>query len=216
MRALPWVELLAGEQGRTWRTVPSSRTVLAIVHNVTAATRLLDILPLWGGDPRLQTVFTCVGSSAFTTGTREFLTSRSISPIPWDDAVRTRFDLAVSASYGGPLHEITAPLVVVPHGMGYNKFLGIPNPESRIPNPESRIPNPESRIPNPESRIGESGVRPVGFVAAARRCGRPVDARPLPPRAAGPPPAALPRSGRRGAGRGRSLLRPDARLPAAA
>ncbi|GAA3359996.1 hypothetical protein [Saccharopolyspora gregorii] len=134
MGVLRWSELLAGSAGRSWRTVRVERSVLAIVHNVTAATRLLDILPFWAADHRIQTAFTCIGSSAFTTGTAEFLAAHDIIPLPWAEAMSQEFDLAVSASYGGPLHEVTAPLLVVPHGMGYNKTLAKPgNPESRKP-----------------------------------------------------------------------------------
>ncbi|RZQ64352.1 hypothetical protein [Amycolatopsis suaedae] len=106
-----------------WRTVPVERLVLAVVHNVTAATRLLDVLPLWTDDTRVQTVFTCVGSSAFTSGTVEWLTGQGMTVLDWADAVGAEFDLAIAASHGGPLHELRAPLIVLPHGMGYNKLL---------------------------------------------------------------------------------------------
>ncbi|WP_328605551.1 hypothetical protein OG943_36980 [Amycolatopsis sp. NBC_00345] len=110
-----------------WRTVSTERTLLAVVHNVTAATRLLDVLSLFAGDPRIQTVFTCPGSSAFTRGTEEFLSARGIPLLPWPEAIRTEFDWALAASYGGDLHELRAPLTVVPHGMGYNKYLAAEN-----------------------------------------------------------------------------------------
>ncbi|GHF58262.1 hypothetical protein FHX82_000285 [Amycolatopsis bartoniae] len=108
----------------SWSTVRPERTVLAVVHNTTAATRLFDILPLFAEDPRVETVFTCPGSSAFTAGTDEFLARAGITRLlPWRQALRHRPDFAIAASYGGDLHEISAPLMVVPHGMGYNKYL---------------------------------------------------------------------------------------------
>jgi hypothetical protein len=128
-----WVRLLVGNGVLRWRTVEAHRTVLVVVHNVTAATRLLDVLPLWCTDIRIQTVFTCIGSSAFTTGTTEFLAKYGATPVPWEEAVRVEFDLVISASYGGPLHEVHAPLIVVPHGMGYNKYL----PETGNRKPET-------------------------------------------------------------------------------
>lgn len=106
-----------------WRTTATSRIVLAVVHNVTAATRLLDVLPLVASDPRVQVVFTCTGSSAFTVGTVEYLAQRGVQVVPWAEAVGGEFHLAIAASYGGDLHNIKAPLIVVPHGMGYNKYL---------------------------------------------------------------------------------------------
>jgi hypothetical protein len=103
--------------------VPTERNVLVVVHNVTAATRLFDVLPLIATDPRVRIVFTCPESSAFTAGTSEFLAARGVAVLPWRDAIRRRFDAAISASYGGALHKLRAPLIAIPHGMGYNKYL---------------------------------------------------------------------------------------------
>ena len=133
-----------------WRTVATERTVLAVVHNVTAATRLFDVLELFAGDPRVQIVFTCPGSSAFTDGTAEHLAARGVTTLPWDRAIRTRFDSAISASYGGDLHEIEAPLIVIPHGMGYNKFLETGN---RKPETGNRKPETGNRKPETGNRF---------------------------------------------------------------
>ncbi|UWP81378.1 hypothetical protein [Dactylosporangium fulvum] len=40
--------------------------------------------------------------------------------LPWEQATRHRFDLAVAAAYGG-LHELHAPIVVMAHGAGRGK-----------------------------------------------------------------------------------------------
>ncbi|AIJ20160.1 hypothetical protein [Amycolatopsis methanolica] len=93
-----------------WSTVRTERTVLAIVHNTTAATRLFDILPLFATDPRVQTIFTCPGSTAFTNGTHEYLARAGIDVLPWAEALDRPADLAIAASYGGDLHEVKAPL----------------------------------------------------------------------------------------------------------
>jgi hypothetical protein len=102
--------------------------VLAVVHNVTAATRLLDVIDLMARDLRIQTTFTVPPYSAFVAGTERFLAERGIRPLPWDDAVTTRFDLAIAASHGGDLGGLRGPLAIIPHGMGYNKYL---TPKSR-------------------------------------------------------------------------------------
>jgi hypothetical protein len=102
------------------------------VHNVTAATRLFDVLPILADDPRVQVHFSCPDSSPFRGQIAEYFTERAITPISWKTALETRFDLAISASHGGPLHEIKAPLIVLPHGMGYNKYL-VPKTENRKP-----------------------------------------------------------------------------------
>jgi hypothetical protein len=54
-----------------------------VVHNVTAATRLFDVLPLVAADQRIQVIFSVIGSSTFTTGTENFLLDRGAAPIPW-------------------------------------------------------------------------------------------------------------------------------------
>jgi hypothetical protein len=41
--------------------------------------------------------------------------------VPWEQAIRLEFDLAVAAAYGS-VHELHAPLIVLPHGAGYNKL----------------------------------------------------------------------------------------------
>ncbi len=113
----------AGAVESRWRTVSHTRTVLAVAHNLTAATRLFDALDLFAGDTRIQIVFTCPGSSVFRLGLGPFLAERGALEIPWAEAVRRRFDLAIAASCGGDLHLLDAPLVIIPHGMGYNKRL---------------------------------------------------------------------------------------------
>ncbi|MGW0391203.1 hypothetical protein ACWDYJ_09925 [Streptomyces sp. NPDC003042] len=134
-----------GLLARRWLTVPAERTVLGVIHNVTSATRLLDVLTVFEGDPRVRVVFTCTGSSAFEDGIAEFIAARELFFIPWEEALARSFDLAVSTSRGGNMEDISAPLIGTPHGAGYNKKL-------------SR--NPESGIRNPESGAGAFGLSP--------------------------------------------------------
>ncbi|WP_280236642.1 hypothetical protein [Nocardia cyriacigeorgica] len=136
--------------------------MLAIVHNVTAATRLFDTLPLLAPDPRIRILFTRTGSSAFDNGTEEYLATRGVRSLSWRQALRLEYDLAISASYGGELHKINAPLMVMPHGMGYNKYL-----------------NKEQRTKNKEH-----GIRFIAGMAATQGCGRTIHHRPLAQRAA--------------------------------
>ncbi|RKN24863.1 hypothetical protein D7318_10460 [Streptomyces radicis] len=132
--------------------------MLLVVHNVTAATRLLDILPLFRDDLRIQLLVTCTGSSPFQAGVPELFARLGLPVLPWEQAVRTPVDLAISASYGGQLHEIQGTLVVLSHGAGYNKTLATPNAERRTPNAERRTPNAERRTPNAERRTPNAGA----------------------------------------------------------
>ncbi|MDH6137912.1 hypothetical protein P3T37_007350, partial [Kitasatospora sp. MAA4] len=142
-----------GEKNHPWLTVPFERIVLGVIHNVTAATRLLELLTVFEGDPRVHVVFTCTGSSVLDAGTREFITARGMNFIPWEQAKSTRFDAAISASRGGDLHNLLSPLIGSPHGAGYNKQL------SREPGAGSREPGAGSREPGAGSREPGAGSR---------------------------------------------------------
>ncbi|MGW6776150.1 hypothetical protein ACWGBX_37820, partial [Streptomyces sp. NPDC055037] len=113
---------IAADGGR-WMSVAAERTVLGVVHNITSATRLLDLLAVFEGDRRVQTVFTCTESSALDEGTFEFFTSRGMLHIPWEEATAQKFDMAIATSRGGNLHNLRTPLIGAPHGAGYNKNL---------------------------------------------------------------------------------------------
>ncbi|MVO86350.1 hypothetical protein GPA10_16685 [Streptomyces sp. p1417] len=104
-----------------WATRPVRRRVLAVVHTVTSGQRLLDVVRLLEGDWRVQVFFTSA-PDVFSGGVADFLEGLGALVLPWGQAVQTVFDLAVAAGYGG-LHELHAPVVVLPHGAGHNKFV---------------------------------------------------------------------------------------------
>ncbi|WP_329321024.1 hypothetical protein [Streptomyces sp. NBC_01262] len=116
-----------------WATRGQCRKVLLVVHNVTSATRLLDVLPLFRDDLRVQLLATCTGSSPFQAGVSELLTRVGVPVLPWDQALNTPVDLAVAASLGGDIQDIQGELVILSHGVGYNKTLAIPDTGYRIP-----------------------------------------------------------------------------------
>ncbi|MER8009228.1 hypothetical protein [Streptomyces sp. NPDC094149] len=107
-----------------WATFRIRRRVLAVVHTVTSAQRLLEAVRLLEGDPRIQTVFT-MANDVFNDGVERFLENIRALVVPWSQAVHTRFDLALAASHGG-LHELSVPVVVLPHGASYNKRISAP------------------------------------------------------------------------------------------
>ncbi|MEU5084897.1 MULTISPECIES: hypothetical protein [Streptomyces] len=123
MRETGRLPLPLRKDGPRWSTVVAERSVLGVVHNITSATRLLDLLAVFEGDERVQVFFTRTGSSELDGGTEEFLTSRGMARISWQEALSQPFDLAVATSRGGELHRIPFPLVGAPHGAGYNKVL---------------------------------------------------------------------------------------------
>ncbi|ANS66704.1 hypothetical protein SLINC_4480 [Streptomyces lincolnensis] len=108
------------EQGH-WLTVRDCKRVLVVVHTVTFAQRLRDVFELLETDLRIQLVFT-VAPHAFGNGTTEFLRSLGIATVPWEDALRTEFDLALAAGSRG-VHELRTPVLRISHGAGHIKLL---------------------------------------------------------------------------------------------
>jgi hypothetical protein len=92
-----------------------------VVHSVTTGQRLAKILPLFETDQRVQVVFTA-GPTAFGNGVAGLLHQLDGVVIPWEQATTTHFDLALAAGYPS-VHELRAPLIVVPHGAAYNKLV---------------------------------------------------------------------------------------------
>ncbi|MCQ4041511.1 hypothetical protein ACFOSC_12705 [Streptantibioticus rubrisoli] len=142
-----WIRVPVGPDSARWATRGRCHKVLLVIHNVTSATRLLDVLPLFRDDLRVQLLATCTGSSPFQAGVAELLSTLGIPVLPWEQALATPVDLAVSASFGGELRSLQGKLAVLSHGVGYNKKLATPNAERRTPNAERRTPNAELPAP---------------------------------------------------------------------
>ncbi|MFE5502339.1 hypothetical protein ACFQ73_07250 [Amycolatopsis japonica] len=113
-----------------WLTIKFERKVLVIVRTVTSLTRLLDVLTLLESDYRIQTVFTFNANhpAIFSAGVAELLSKLKVTVIPWEQAKLAQFDLAIAASENDRLHEINAPILLIPHGIGYQKYY----PRSRV------------------------------------------------------------------------------------
>ncbi|WP_409493132.1 glycosyltransferase [Amycolatopsis sp. cmx-11-12] len=107
-------------QAPHWITVEPERLVLVVAHHVTSLLRLLDVITVFDSDPRVQVVFSWNGSDPFQHDVHRLLEHLGTVVIPWHQAIDTEFDLVIAANHGG-LTEMTAPLVVLPHGAGYGK-----------------------------------------------------------------------------------------------
>ncbi|QFG26504.1 hypothetical protein [Actinomadura sp. WMMB 499] len=121
MSGSEWRRVPIGLGAGRWATRGACRTVLLIVHTITSGQRLLEAARLLEGDLRVQVVFT-QGPDTFGAGVREFLSRLGATTVSWAQATQTRFDLAIAASHGG-VHEVHAPLIVMPHGVGFNKLV---------------------------------------------------------------------------------------------
>jgi hypothetical protein len=116
-----WAHGPFGLDSQRGQTMQYERTVLIIVHTVTAGIRLGDIVPTLEADKRVQVVFTYAPSALISAGVQEFLARLNGVVVPWEVAKQTRFDLALAAS-DGLLEWVHAPVVTMLHGVGYNKY----------------------------------------------------------------------------------------------
>ncbi|WP_329314655.1 hypothetical protein [Streptomyces sp. NBC_01262] len=106
---------------REWLTLVERKKVLAVVHTVTYAKRLLDILSLLEADFRLQVLFTAP-PHVFGDEVPLFLRQLGSPLLPWKEATRMTFDLALAAGPRG-VEKLRAPLITLPHGANYLKRL---------------------------------------------------------------------------------------------
>ncbi|MFJ4918873.1 hypothetical protein [Streptomyces sp. NPDC088725] len=61
--------------------------------------------------------------SAFSAGLDEYLSSCGITVLSWQEATERSFDLAVACSVHPTMRRLDAPLMVLPHGAGYNRLV---------------------------------------------------------------------------------------------
>ncbi|MFF6909105.1 hypothetical protein ACFY9Q_24605, partial [Streptomyces sp. NPDC012389] len=151
------IRVPVGEGSERWASRSSHRKVLLVVHNVTSAGRLLDVLPLFHDDFRVQLLVTSTGSSPFQGGVRELFADTGLPVVPWEQALSTPVDLAISASFGGQIDLLQGKLSVLSHGVGYTKKMAEPGAGSREPGAGSREPGAGSREPGAGSREPGAG-----------------------------------------------------------
>jgi hypothetical protein len=115
-----WRRVPVGLDAERWITRTGCKTVLVVVHTVTTGQRLADVVRLVESDLRIQVVFTAA-PDVFSNGVTDLLRDLGGVVVSWEQATRITFDLALAAAYGS-VHELHAPLIVLPHGAGYNKL----------------------------------------------------------------------------------------------
>ncbi len=120
MTGMDWRQVPVGLDAERWITRTGCKTVLVVVHTVTTGQRLIDVVRLLESDLRIQVVFTAA-PDVFSNGVSDLLRDFGGVVISWDQATQLTFDLALAAAYGS-VHELHAPLIILPHGAGYNKL----------------------------------------------------------------------------------------------
>ncbi|MGW9327186.1 hypothetical protein [Streptomyces koyangensis] len=107
----------------TWE--PPRAHVLCVARTLTSATRLLDVLPLLRREDGIETYYTVNPGSAFAEGLHTYFASLGVGDrlLSWEEATRRPFDLAVACTVNNSMRQLDAPLVVLPHGAGYNRLV---------------------------------------------------------------------------------------------
>ncbi|MEV3858992.1 hypothetical protein AB0J38_32340 [Streptomyces sp. NPDC050095] len=114
----------ARRRSHRWDTWPAPRAeVLGVARTLTSATRVLDVLGLLRREDGIDKYCTVNPGSAFAEGLGEYLASTGVTVIDWREATRRPFDLAVSCAVHPSLRQLDAPLMVLPHGAGYNRLV---------------------------------------------------------------------------------------------
>ncbi|WP_217623599.1 translation initiation factor 2 [Streptomyces sp. TRM64462] len=80
-------------------------------------------MPAFRGDDRVQRRFVLVPGSDFGLDALAALEGAGARTLPWEEAVRRHHDLVLAASPKGELQLLDGPLVLLPHGAGFNKAL---------------------------------------------------------------------------------------------
>ncbi|KIF79542.1 hypothetical protein QR77_37645 [Streptomyces sp. 150FB] len=104
--------------------MPGRKRILVLAQTEVYARRLWDLLPLLESDLRIEVAFT-VPPHAFNEGAARFLRGLGATVLPWDEAVRTPFDLALAAGSQG-MEQVRAPLVRISHGGGHLSLARVP------------------------------------------------------------------------------------------
>ncbi|MFC1418121.1 hypothetical protein [Streptacidiphilus cavernicola] len=119
-----------GADAPRWRTFTPERRLLVAARTVTSAVRALEVLPLLvRGDPRVDVVFAYDPGSAFHHGVLDLLHEHRCRVLPWHQIGEADPHLVLSASENLDLPDGDCPLLVLPHGIGFQKQV----PDSRGP-----------------------------------------------------------------------------------
>ncbi|MFH9068110.1 hypothetical protein [Streptomyces alboflavus] len=127
---IPFLRVPVGEDAHRWRTFPGERTLVVAARTLTSTIRVLEVLPaLLRGDARITVVFAHDPGSAFGDGSIDLLHDAGCRVMPWEQLPQVEPDLILSASEHIDLPAGRCPVLVLPHGVGFQKYV----PDSRAP-----------------------------------------------------------------------------------
>jgi hypothetical protein len=123
LTASPYVRANTGPDAHRWQTFTGAPVVLALARTFTSAVRVLEGLAVFRGDARVRVVFAFDDTSAFNAGTRGLLEGQDVAVVPWEERLRVGPDLVVTATENVDFTEFACPVVVLPHGIGFQKLV---------------------------------------------------------------------------------------------
>ncbi|MFI1104840.1 hypothetical protein [Streptomyces melanogenes] len=128
MHPSPPLRVPVGHDAQRWSTFQARRTLVVAARTVTSTARVLESLPaLLRDDTRVSVVFAYDPTSAFDNGVLELLHDSGCRVMPWGQLGEITPDLIVSASENIDVPDGDCPVLVLPHGIGFQKFV----PDSR-------------------------------------------------------------------------------------
>ncbi|WP_439947950.1 hypothetical protein [Streptomyces sp. BBFR109] len=117
-----------GADAHRWRTFHGERVLVVAARTVTSTVRVLEALPaLLRDDGRVTVVFAHDPTSAFNDGVLDLLRAAGCRVAPWAQLGDIAPDLILSASENIDVPEGDCPVLVLPHGIGFQKRV----PDSR-------------------------------------------------------------------------------------
>jgi hypothetical protein len=117
-----WRQVPVGPDAQQWVTRTECKSVLVAAHTLVSTQRLMDVVGLIETDQRVQLVFS-KAPAVLGDGVIEYLNSVGALEIPWAQAVRENFDLALAAAYAS-IDRVHGPVMVMQHGAAHGKRSG--------------------------------------------------------------------------------------------
>ncbi|MEC4015258.1 hypothetical protein [Streptomyces sp. H27-D2] len=120
----PPLRVPVGPDAQRWNTFHGEKTLVVAARTLTSATRVLETLPaLLRGDSRVTVVFAYDTTSAFNDGVLDLLRDAGCRVMPWAQLSCVTPDLIISASENVDVPDDDCPVLVLPHGVGFQKLV---------------------------------------------------------------------------------------------
>ncbi|MFI2613490.1 hypothetical protein [Streptomyces sp. NPDC018584] len=127
---IPFLRVPVGPDAHRWSTFPGERRLVVATRTLTSTIRALETLPpVLRADPRVSVVFAHDPTSAFSDGSLDLLHDEGCRVMPWEQLPYAAPDLILSTSENIDVSEGECPVLVLPHGIGFQKYV----PDSRSP-----------------------------------------------------------------------------------